>query len=323
MTDVLLAVGTLLQPAPTLVYRIDLAEAPFRIESPRVCLLVRPEPEASKSQAEPREILFRAGDRFCVWQDGGLRTRAGHRLFRWSFLADGSVEKSASGDLSPEPRRPHLALSGSVRDGNLVYLLIRWEGQSPEESERLYVVDLSHTVPQPRKLAESPGRSLAREQIGNRLHLVGGRPTWIVRSEDGSWGFCSWDPLSGSAGFVPMGQGLQTAWTLSQRIHFFLERSSYGTFVFGRVDLLLARRRELVESRLPIAPLSSAPERYAVEGERILRDLMTGASARLQPGFAAKATRCGVLAWWPRDNPDGATLLESENLMPLASWSRR
>jgi hypothetical protein len=119
-----------------------------------------------------------------------------------------------------------------------------------------------------------------------------------------------------------MGDALQDAWSLSGRIQFFLERSSYGTYIFGRADLLLARRRDLLESRLPIRPLPSAPERFAVEGERVLRDLTTGACAYLPSAFAAQTTPLGILAWWPEKKPVGGVLLSAESLSPLTTWSR-
>ncbi|MCX7799031.1 MAG: hypothetical protein N2109_01665 [Fimbriimonadales bacterium] len=323
MTAALLALNSFLQPPAWEAYRIDLSERPFLLEGPRVCFRLEPKRSEQEPSDAPREVVLRDGDRFCVWGADGLRTRAGRRLFRWSFESDGRPVERKDGFPLVDSVRPEPALSGSARDGSLVYLLVRWDHPATAKREVLYVVDLAEARPHPRKLAESPGRSLAAGPIADRLHLVGGRATWIARQAEGSWGVCSWDPLARTSVYQPLGEGLVQAWSLSGRIQLFLERSRYGTNLLGRVDLLLGRRRELLESRQTIAPLPSAPERYAVEGERTLRDLATGATATLPGTFEARPTPFGLLVWWPGDTPEAGVLLGPNGLPALATWSRR
>lgn len=304
--------GLLLLPslAQAAGYRIDLGARPFRVEGPAYCVLVSME---RPHQASRDEVVFRQGDRFCAWRRDGLHTRAGHRVRHWPL--DATDGRSSLGEPSASP-----SLAGARRIGDNVYLLVRWQTRPGVATERLYEVNLSEGLPRPRLLGGFEGTSTAQEAVDDRLATVGERPTWIARRADGAWGVAFWEPGLGQVAFQQLGEGLELVVPVSDRIHLFVERTSYGTRLLGRADLLLARRRDLLEARAGLAPVPGFEATLWLEGGRTLRNLASGALFALPATPTIASTAFGLLAWWPTEEPTQGLLLDPETLAVRAAW---
>ncbi len=305
----LLVLATLTQDAG---YRIDLGSRPFRVEGPAFCVLVSPQRPQPSSRDE---VAFRQGDRFCVWRRDGLHTRAGHQVRHWQ--------------LESEDERPHLgaarpavSLAGARRIGDSVYLLVRTHTGEERRVERLYEVGLSGGLPRPKLLAQFDGSSLAQEPMDDRLVAVGGRPMWVARRAGGAWGVATWEPNLRQLTFQQLGEGLQSVFPVSDRIQLFVERTPYGTNLLGRADLLLGKRRDLLETRGPLTPVPGAEATLWLEEGRVLRNSATGALAPLPAEPDLAVTPFGLLAWWPPAEPTRGRLLDPETLAVLAEWRR-
>ncbi len=306
--------GILLFPAVAQApdYRIDLSVRPFRVEGPRFCVLAEP---TGKPPQEPREMVFREGDRFCVWRRDGLHTREKNRVRHWRLQVE-------DGEAPWRPDRgTRIALSGARRIGDTVYLLVRKELRASPPRETLYEVSLAGGLPQPKALTSFEGLSLGQSDMDDRLGIVGNKPSWIARRPDGSWGAVVWEAGLSMFVFQPFGTDLVDAWRVSDRIHLFSERTPYGTYLLGRADLLLGKRRELLETRGPLFPVPSTTNLF-LEGESTLRSLATGAVAVLPAKPSVLETPHGWLAYWPEERPERAMLLDPETLSVRAEWRR-
>lgn len=291
-------------------YRIDLGARPFRVEGPGYCVLVSQE---RGRHASRNEVVFRQGDRFCVWRGDGLHTRAGSQVRHWP------LDFAGGGSNLGEPAAS-LSLSGARRIGDTVYLLVRSESRQGRAVERLYEVSLSEGLPRPRLLGGFDGASTAQEAIDDRLAAVGGRPMWIARRADGVWGVAVWEPGLAHVAFQQLGEGLESVLPVSDRIQLFVERTSYGTSLLGRADLLLARRRNLLDARAALAPVPGFEATLWLSGGRTLRNLETGALVALPAIPTIASTAFGLLAWWPAEEPKQGLLLDPETLAVRAEW---
>lgn len=273
---------------------------------------------------------YRRDKVFVVWDERGLTTRIGNEAYSTflpdlavspkvferdqiletlRFLEEGKRSKNANG------------LSGSVRVGTAVYWLPRWNQKDGVPwLEALVRVDMTKPRPKPEYLGRFAGLSLAERAIDDKLFVFQGKLAAVVRQR-GVWGLGTYDVAKNTFDFLPMGASLVGYRPISSRFGLYLERTSYGTQVAGKVDWVTQSRRILVETRgnlriaealgAPILTLTEAGHAYVVNAE-------TGARQMLPASSAVRASKFGLVVWSPFDQPRRAWLYDPERFRVLA-----
>jgi len=283
----------------------------------------------------PPFVAFRKNDAFAVWDERGLTVRKGpkasssrlpdiavspHAFAREEILK--TIRKIRSGEYSKNAA----ALSGAKRIGKDVYFLLRWEDRNNTPwAEALVQVDLEDPNPQPKLLGRFEGLSTATKSIDDKLQILHGRLTIVERSEK-SWGLSTYDPETQRFRTQAMGGTLVSFSPLNTTQGLFVEISSYGTQIAGRVDLENGTRRIFYEGRerVHFADLQSPPIILAVNnGKTKMVNGSTGA-IRIVP-FEAQAKRAekSVLIYSPTDEPTVVWQLDPESWATLASWKAK
>jgi len=196
---------------------------------------------------------FRRNDRYAVWDERGLSVRAG----KWSYSTH-LAEIPVSPKLFEKDEilenvalikggkrfRSATALSGAIRVGKEVFMLVRWDDADKNPwLEALFRVDLNESKPKPMLLGRFAGLSQARSTIEDRLFVRGGKLS-VVAAQKAVWGLAQYSSRS-SFEFHPMGDVLIDYTPISGRLGMFAEKTGYGTTVIGRVDWGTGVRRNV------------------------------------------------------------------------------
>lgn len=280
----------------------------------------------------PPFVAFRKNDAFAVWDDRGLTVRKGpkasssrlpdiavspHAFARDEILR--TIRKVRSGEYSKNAT----ALSGAKRIGKDVFFLLRWEDRSSKPwAEALVQVDLEDPNPQPRLLGRFEGLSTASKSIDDKLQILHGRLAIVERTEN-SWGLSTYDPETQRFRTQAMGGKLISFVPVNTTQGLFVEISSYGTQIAGRVDLENGTRKIFYEGRerVQFADLQSPPIILATSnGKTKLVNGSTG-SVRMIP-FEAQAKRAenSILVFSPIEEPTVVWQLDPESWATLFTW---
>jgi len=277
--------------------------------------------------------VFRRNATFAVWDERGLTIRVGQRVksFRLGDVATSpkaftrdeiidSLEAIRNGDRTREAS----ALSGAARIGNDAYFLARWDDRAGSPwAEAIVRVDLSLRSPEPRFAARAPVLSLATKPIDDQVFILDGRVTYIARKGD-HWGLEQLDPGKNRLTFDELGDQLLSYLPERAGIGLFVERTSYGTTVAGRVDLKTRARKTLAESRMnmrfadgsePVCLVLSTPKSAE------LLDTASGAMMDLPPSCSLRRMEHGILIWTPADDPKKAWLYDPARWEGKAWWN--
>ena len=289
-------------------------------------------PLATPVVPDPPFVAFRKNDAFAVWDDRGLTVRKGPKAFSTrlpdiavsphAFSRD-EILKTIRKIRSGEVVKNAAALSGAKRIGKDVYFLLRWEDRSNKPwAEALVQVDLEDPNPQPKLLGRFGGLSTATKPIDDKLQVLHGRLTIVAKSEK-SWGLSTYDPETQRFTTQSMGGTLLSFAPLNTTQGQFVEISSYGTQIAGRVDLETGTRKIFYEGRerVRFADLLTPPIILATsDGKTKLINGVTGA-VRVVPFEAqAKRTENSVLLYTPADDPKTVWQLTPETWASVANW---
>ncbi len=261
-------------------------------------------------------IAFRRDQRWAVWDDRGLTVRDG-KVAVTTKLGEIAVSPRAfsrdeilkSLDLFKTNKRKKNsdALSGSLRLGTKCYFLPRWtDADGKTWLEALIEVDLAQPNPRPKFLGRFKGFTSALKNIDDRLFLVRDRLS-IVSSDGGTWGLGSFADNNGTFEFSPLGTNLISYF----RGGYFLESTSYNTYIVGQIDLSSGLRKNLFETRSKSVDLKDGSSVAVVrqKGSTVVKNLKTGGQITTD-GNAYVAPIDKYVLVWTKDQRTSAYLYE-------------
>lgn len=329
MTMLALAFGMILAvqttEKPTLQYYQQTFVIRCKTQVTRIPLL-DPKPKM------PLFVAFRRNDNYAVWDDRGLSARHKNRVIH-SKLADiatspkqqshddlvDSIAKIKSGERSKDAS----GISGAMRVGSEAYFLVRWDDKSGKPwLEALVSVDLGAKKPIPKWVGKFHGLSSGSRPIDDKLQVVGGKLAIVSHNAD-EWGLSTYDPAAKQFEFHPTGAKLEKYEPLNSIQGLFIETSSYGTTIAGRVDLVSGTRKILYEGREqvryvdlkdPLIVLGTAGKKTK------LVNCETGATRVLPYLLDAKRAGNDILLWTPANTPTAAWLLSPKDWEADARW---
>lgn len=294
------------------------------------------------AQTPKLSTLFRRNSTFVVWDERGLTVRVGPKV-KSTKLADIALSPKAfsrseilftESEIKKGRRSREVSgLSGAVRVGTRVYMLVRWEDQSGKPwAEALVQVDLTDRFPEPKFLARPPVMSMADQPIDTQLFILDGQISYVARG-GGKWGLnqlnlkddrLSFDELGGALeSYVPLEPVAKKVQPPSNS-GYFVERTSYGTTVAGRVDLRRRERKTLAEGRMKMRFLDALEPPCLVQStsnSATIRNAETGAEFDLPVPCSARRTSRGIVVWTPIDDPKKAWLYDPVRWQGLTWWN--
>lgn len=277
-------------------------------------------------------VRFRRGDTYTVWDKRGLAIRAGHwvydtrlkeiavspKLFNKQEIVD-TLARAKTGVRGLEAD----SLAGAMRLGKEVYLLPRWiDKRGYTWLEALVKVDLSLPKPKPQLVGRFPGVSLANGSIDTRLFPLGEQVAVIVRKGT-QWGVSTYDPLTEDFLYTQLGERLRAYAHLENKTVAYVEAEDAGMSRVGVADLQSTNRNDMLEDRGGIRLLDDQRPLCAVvstDNRVTLRNLQTSAAIDLPSDAMVRRTALGVLAWWPKEKPKHAVVLEPSRWEGLGNW---
>lgn len=270
-------------------------------------------------------IAYRRDTKWAVWDQRGLTIRVGNAATS-TKLGDIAVSPKAFSreqilknlDLFGQKARykESDSLSGSVRIGTLCYFVPRWTDSAGQTwLEALVVVDLADTKPKPTFLGRFKGVTAAYKPIDEKLFIVKDKLA-VVSKEGDTWGLSSFDDVNRSFEFSPLGSNLVSYF----RGGYFIESTSYGTYIVGQIDLGSGVRKNLFETRTKMVDLSDGST-YAIiraKESTVVKNLKTGGQVTHGPN-AYIAPIDKYLLVWTRDTRTTAWLYEPQRWTTVAT----
>lgn len=283
----------------------------------------------------PKErVNFRRDNKFAVWDDRGLTIRVGKKVHSTKLTDIATSPKvqtreeirAALDAMKRHDRRKQVTgLSGAVRVGTDVYFLVRWDTKKGTPwLEVLVKVDLAAKAPTPSLVGKFSGFSLGEGTQDDKLFLLGGRPAAITRGKE-AWGIARYDVKEQKASFDDLGKSLVSYIPLTNRLIAFVEKTTHGTVLVGRADLITLSRKEFMEDRGTVKFLDSQQPPIAIvtgpNGGK-LHNTDSGAELSLEGSFAARRTQSGIVVWTPYQNPTQAWLYDPTRWDSVAKWAK-
>lgn len=243
------------------------------------------------------------------------------RLFSKEQIQE-TVQTIQSGAMS----RAAAAITGYELLGNSLVLMLRWNAQGKPAFEALVSFDLSAAQPWFKVLYKMPGISTAPTgtKVADELFVEGGRLGSIGRQGE-RWGLSTWDLQEQFIRFFPMGTGLARYSIPDKDIKrvLFVERTEYGTWLAGSVEMTSLDRTDIAESRDKVSFVSAEPAILRIDSTQScrIRYADTGLEQQFAPWTAARFTKAGLLTWKPAATPTSATLYARDTWKPVAEWA--
>ena len=297
------------------------------------------ESESAPLKLPPEEAklstLFRRNATFAVWDERGLTVRVGPKVKSFKLQDVATSPKAFTRDeivdtlvaiRKGDRTKAASALSGAVRIGNHAYFLARWEDRSGKPwAEAIVQVDLSQRSPEPRFVARADALSLAAKPIDDQLFILDGKVSYIAKKES-RWGLELLDSRNGRLDFEPLGDEILSFAFLDQEREsgLFIERTSYGTNLAGRVSLKARTRKTLFETRDKIRFIDDAEPACLVIGNgksSKIVDTASGAIMDLPASCGIRRMTRGLIIWTPSDEPKKAWLYDPTRWEGRAWWN--
>ncbi len=218
------------------------------------------------------------------------------------------------------------ALSGYELLGDQMYLLLRWDDEDRKPIfEALVSIDLAEAIPWFKVVDKMPGVSTATGSISDELLVVNGRLATVAKNSE-KWGLATWDLDKKYTRFYPIGSGLMRYSIPSQAPSklLFVERTSYGSWLAGRVDLATNEREDLAEDRDKVSFVATDPTVLRFDSEQgcRIRYLASGLESSFPAWTAARDTPHGLITWYPSTKPTTATWYAKGTWTPVARWTQ-
>ena len=285
----------------------------------------------SKPKA-PLYMAFRKNDNYAVWDDRGLSARHKSKVIH-SKLADistspkvqshdeilATIAKFKAGQRSKEAT----GISGAMRVGTEAFFLVRWDDSASKPwLEALVSVDLAARKPTPKLVGAFHGLSSGSKPIDDKLQIVGGKLAIVSHTAE-EWGLSTYDPSNKQFEFHPTGAKLEKYEPLNSIQGLFVETSSYGTTIAGRVDLVSGTRKILYEGREQVRYMDLKDPLIVLgtTGNKTkLMNCETGATRLIPYPLEAKRAGSDILLWTPTASPKAAWLLSPKDWEAEARW---
>ena len=136
-----------------------------------------------------------------------------------------------------------------------------------------------------------------------------------------------YSPQSNSFAFDRLGDHLdsfQEADKPANHSGLFVERTSYGTTIAGRIDLIKRSRKILAESRAKMRFIDGAsPECIVASSSKsaVMVNAATGAQLVLPSSCSTRRTARGIVIWTPVEAPRKAWLYDPTRWQGKAWWN--
>lgn len=288
----------------------------------------------SRPEDEPKlSVLYRKSDDYVCWDERGLTVRSGKKSYSTrlpeiavSLKAQPRDQIKETLELIKQGKRKKTAdaLAGSLRMGNMVYAVVRWNDSTDKPwLEALVSVDFTEKKPKPKFLGRFSGLSLADKPIDDRLFVLQDKLA-MVTQDDRAWGIATYDPKEAKFDFLTLGDQLVEYQRQQAGKALFIEKSSYGTNIAGRVDLADGRRKTLAEShgRMKLVDEQDPPLLIVVGPHgHVVRNLTTGSEMPITNGTVIRRGKSGVVMWSPATTPKAASLLDPKKWSLQAVWA--
>ena len=270
-------------------------------------------------------VAYRRDNRWAVWDNRGLTIRDGKKASS-TKLGDIAVSprafprdeilKNLDFFKSGQRTKDCDSLSGSVRMGTKCYFLPRWTAKSGGTwLEALVMVDLSEANPKPKYVGRFKGFSASYKPIDDKLFVVKDQLSLVSRQGD-TWGLSSYDDSQSSFEFNPLGSNLVSYF----RGGYFLESTSYGTYIVGQIDLSTGIRKNLFETRSKMVELADGSSLAILRTKEntVIKNLKTGGQVTHSANAFVEPINNYVLVW-TRDTRVTAWLYEPMRWTAIAT----
>jgi len=325
--------------APLVTLVLCLAQAPQAVDKTSLefyqgTFVARTGEKALRVPLEPEtpkplmSRAFRRDQLWAVWDERGLTIRTPSRvssthlediavspkIFERDEIRD-NLRLFASGARSKEAS----SLAGSQRVGKYAYFLPRWVDKKGKPwLEALIRVDMGASNPKPEFLGRFTGLSAATEMIDDRL-VVTAKGLGIVSNDDRRWGLATYNIDKDDFDFQPVGDILVSI-TPSGK---YVEKTSYGAYSAGWVDLNKLERHPVRESRAALSFLDEETPAILVGRDTTSTTLYnadTGALVKLPAGTIVRRAEGKIFTWDSATDPKSATLFDPARWAVLARW---
>jgi hypothetical protein len=296
--------------------------------SPGVSLVEPTKPAPAK---KIDQIVFRKNNNFAVWDGRGLSIRHKNRTKSSKLVDIALTPKLFSREqilktrelISKGVRQKEVsALSGARRVGNEAYFLARWKESSGKTwLEALIKVDLDSDKPIPQLVGKFDGLSLAKKPLDDQMFILNGALS-VITQADGGWNLTKYDVHTKTFSAFVQGLDLVSFMPLNEKLGLFVERTSDGASVVGRVDLINGSRRNLLETRKKVTILDHDQPGILILDGTTLHNLESSMQTPMPVGAVVKRTGAGVLVYWPATKPSHAILLDPDRWTPITRWAR-
>ncbi len=249
-------------------------------------------------------IAFRRDSRWAVWDYRGLTVRDGEKVMTTklgdiavsprAFQRD-QIVKNLELFKGKKRTKDSDSLSGATRVGTKCYFVPRWTGKDGLTwLEALVMVDLSEANPKPKFLGTFKGFSSSYKPIDDKLFIVKDQLS-IVSKQGETWGLSSFDETQSTFEFNPLGSNLVSYF----RGGYFLESTSYGTYIVGQIDLGTGNRKNLFETRSKSVELTDGSSLAVLRGKdnTIIKNLKTGGQVTHSANAYVSSVNNYVLIW--------------------------
>lgn len=282
--------------------------------------------------AGPKSVAFRKNEAFAVWDERGLTVRRGGdavssrmpevavspRVFpREEILR--TLQRIRDGECTKEAA----ALSGARRIGKDAFFLLRWVDNSGKSwAEALIQVDLTALKLSPHLVGRFAGISSATKDVDDKLMIVQGKLA-IIGSAHDSWGLDTYDPSTQQFDVVQMGAKLESILAISSTQSLFVETSTYGSTIAGRIDIETGTRKILYEGRERATFLDTSDPVIVIARTGTKTKLIncsTGAVRLIPYDIDARRVGKDILLWWDPSSPTAAWLISPTSWVTLAIW---
>ena len=270
-------------------------------------------------------IAFRRDNRWVVWDNRGLTIRDGDKAFS-TKLGDIAVSPRAfqhddivkNLDLfkSKKRNKDSDSLSGSTKLGTKCYFVPRWTSKDGVTwLEALVMVDLAEKNPKPKFLGTFKGFSSSSKPIDDKLFVVKDQLA-IVSKQGDTWGLSSYDDSQSTFEFNPLGSNLISYF----RGGYFLESTSYGTYIVGQIELASGIRKNLFETRSKSVELTDGSSLAILRNKdkTIIKNLKTGGQITHSANAFVSSVNNYVLIW-TKDARTSAWLYEPTRWTAVAT----
>lgn len=289
---------------------------------------------APKEAAQPKKFDFVDGDFRIFWDGNQMTVRLGKyqrstkfvdiptspRLFSKEQITD-AIRAVDKGELTLEAS----SLAGHELIGEDLYLLMRWNRADKTPGfEALVRINMTEKTPWFKVMGKLPGTSRATGVVADELFMEGKRLAAVAEQGEGKWGLATWDLDESYMRFYPLGQNLfrySIPGKAPEKL-MFVERSTYGTYLGGEIDLAEKERVDLAESRDKISFVSSDPVvvRFDSTEQCRIRFINSSLERTFAPWTAARMTKRGLLTWLPSASPTQAAFFYPDNWTLQGKW---